>query len=191
MRERIIAEARGNPLALLELPANTRPARLAGGFRLPDTADVSDRVESGFQDRWSALPETTQMLLLIAATEPTGDASLLWRAAAQVGIIPESAAPAEDAGLIEIDARVRFRHPLVRSAVYRAADPTNRRRAHGALASCIDPTLDPDRKAWHRAQAVLGADEEVAAELERSAGRARARGEDSRRQGPSCNARHS
>ncbi|MGB4777383.1 AAA family ATPase, partial [Microbacterium sp.] len=136
VRERIIAEARGNPLALLELPASTQLVRLAGGFLLPDLADVPSRVESGFQRRASALSEAAQTLLLIAAADPTGDASLLRLAAAHVGIATDSAALAETAGLMEVDARVRFRHPLVRSAVYRAADAPDRRRVHEALAAC-------------------------------------------------------
>lgn len=174
--ERIIGEARGNPLALLELPMNGPAVRLAGGFELPDLSDVPGRVESGFQRRSSELPGMTQLLLLAAAAEPTGDSALLFRATTELGLAEESAAPAEAAGLIEIDSRVRFRHPLVRSAVYRASDPASRRRVHGALATATDADLDPDRRAWHRAQAVLGVDEEVAAELERSAGRARSRG---------------
>ncbi|PWC08607.1 LuxR family transcriptional regulator [Mycetocola zhujimingii] len=176
VRERIIAEARGNPLALLELPASAPAVRLAGGFQLPDVSDVPGRVESGFQRRSSELPETTQLLLLTAAAEPTGDPALLCRATTELGMGSESAAPAEAAGLIEIDSLVRFRHPLVRSAVYRAALPADRRRVHGALAAATDATLDPDRRAWHCAQAVLGVDEEVAGQLERSAVRARARG---------------
>lgn len=174
--ERIIAEARGNPLALLELPMSGPAARLAGGFELPDLSDVPGRVESGFQRRSSELPEMTQLLLLTAAAEPTGAPTLLCRATTELGMAEDSAAPAEAAGLIEIDSRVRFRHPLVRSAVYRSADPASRRRVHGALAAATDAALDPDRRAWHRAQSVLGVDEEIAAELERSAGRARARG---------------
>jgi DNA-binding CsgD family transcriptional regulator len=176
VRDRIVAEARGNPLALLELPLSVRPAQLAGGFELPDVPDVPRRVEDSFQRRSGTLPDETQLLLLVAAAEPTGDVALLWRAAAELGITREAAAPAETAGLLEIDTRVRFRHPLARSAVYQAAAPPNRRRAHGALAAGTDPQVDPDRRAWHRARAVLGTDEEAAAELERSAARARARG---------------
>ncbi len=171
--ERILAEARGNPLALLELPRNTR---LAGGFELPDVSSIPRRIEDSFQRRSATLPVETQLLLLVAATEPTGDVALLWRAAAHLGIEPEAAAPAENARLLEIDTRVRFPHPLVRSAVYRDATPPDRRRVHGALAAVTDPVSDPDRRAWHRARAVLGTDEQAAAELERSAGRARARG---------------
>ncbi|PWB96447.1 ATP-binding protein [Salinibacterium hongtaonis] len=176
VRERIIAEARGNPLALLELPANVAAARLAGGYALPDLSDLPGRIEHGFQRRSNDLPEATQLLLLAAAAEPTGDPVLLFRATTELGMDSGSAAPAEAAGLIEIDSRVRFRHPLVRSAVYRSANPADRRRVHSALAAATDADLDPDRRAWHRAQAVRGVDEEAAADLERSAGRALARG---------------
>ncbi|HEX5917166.1 MAG TPA: AAA family ATPase [Nocardioides sp.] len=176
VRDRIVAEARGNPLALLELPRSAPPARLAGGFELPHALSVPRRIEEMFRQRSRDLPSETQLLLLLAAAEPTGDAAVLWRAAEKLGIEPETAAPAEAAGLLEIDSRVRFRHPLVRSAVYRACSEPDRRRVHGALAAATDPQSDPDRRAWHRARAVLGADEEAAADLERSAGRARARG---------------
>ncbi|MGE0298323.1 MAG: AAA family ATPase [Pseudonocardia sp.] len=176
VRDRIVVEARGNPLALLELPRGAPPPQLAGGFELPDALSVPHRIEDAFRRRSGSLPAETQLLLVVAAAEPTGDVALLWRAAAQLGIGREAAAPAEAAGLVEIDTRVRFRHPLVRSAVYRAATPPDRRRAHRALATATDPQVDPDRRAWHRAQAVLGTDEEAAAELERSADRARARG---------------
>lgn len=173
VRDRIVAEARGNPLALLELPSSVQ---LAGGFELPDVMSAPRRIEDNFQRRSVSLPAETQQLMLVAASEPTGDAALLWRAADHLGIDREAAAPAETAGLLEIDTRVRFRHPLVRSAVYRAAAPPQHRRAHHALAVATDPQADPDRRAWHRAQAVLGTDEEAAAELERSADRALARG---------------
>lgn len=176
VRNRIAAEARGNPLALLELPLSAQPTQLAGGFELPDTTDVPRRIEDSFRRRCGALPADTQLLLLVAAAEPTGDAALLWRATAQLGIARDASAAAEAAGFLEIDAGVRFRHPLVRSAVYRAATPPQRRRAHGALAAATVEQTDPDRRAWHRAKAVLGTDEEAAADLERSAGRARARG---------------
>jgi DNA-binding CsgD family transcriptional regulator len=176
VRNRVVAEARGNPLALLELPRSAQPVELAGGFELPDVLGVPRRIEDSFQRRSGGLPAQTQLLLLVAAAEPTGEVALLWRAAGQLGIGCEAAAPAEAAGLLEIDTRVRFRHPLVRSAVYQAATPPDRRRAHRALATATDPDADPDRRAWHRAQAVLGTDETVAAELERSAGRARGRG---------------
>lgn len=173
VRDRIIAEARGNPLALLELPSSLE---LAGGFGLPEPSSIPHRIEDNFQRRSAGLPAQTQQLMLVAASEPTGDASLLWRAAAHLGIDREAAAPAEMARLLEIDTRVRFRHPLVRSAIYRAATAPEHRRAHGALAAATDPEADPDRRAWHRAQSVLGTDEDAAAALERSADRALARG---------------
>jgi DNA-binding CsgD family transcriptional regulator len=176
VRDRIVAEARGNPLALLELPRGVPPVQLAGGFELPDVMSVPRRVEDAFQYRAGSLPPDTQLLLVVAAAEPTGDAALLWRAVAHLGIAREAAAPAEAAGLLELDTRVRFRHPLVRSAVYRAAPPADVRRAHAALAAATDPQRDPDWWAWHRGRTVLGTDEQVAAALERSAGRARARG---------------
>ncbi|MFF4894328.1 ATP-binding protein [Micromonospora chersina] len=176
VRDRIVAEARGNPLALLELPRGAALARLAGGFELPDAHNVPYRLEEAFRGRSAGLPTETQLLLLVAAADPTGDTELLWRAAAHLGISTDAAAPAEVAGLLEIGTRVRFRHPLVRSAVYQAATPPDRRRAHRALTAATDPRSDPDRRAWHRAQSVQGTDEETAAELERSADRARARG---------------
>ena len=176
MRDRILAEARGNPLALLELPRGLTPAELAGGFGLPDARPLASRIEQGFLQRVQALPRDTQLLLLAAAAEPVGDLGLLWRAAERLGIGGEAGRPAEAAGLIEIGARVRFTHPLVRSAVYRAAAPGDRRDVHRALAEATDPVLDPDRRAWHRAHATAAPDEAVAAELARSAGRAQARG---------------
>ncbi|MGY1550276.1 ATP-binding protein [Microbacterium sp. A588] len=176
VRDRIVAEAHGNPLALLEFPLSAPLAQRAGGFELPDVASVPRRIEDSFQRRSGGLPPETQMLLLVAAADPTGSTALLRRAAAHLGIDPQSAAAAETAGLLEIDTRVRFRHPLVRSAVYQAATPPDRRQAHSALAAVTEPGTDPDRRAWHRAQAVLGTDEDVATELERSADRARARG---------------
>ncbi len=175
VRDQIVAEARGNPLALLELPNNAQLTGLAGGFELPDVFKVPHRVEESFRRRSAGLPVETQLLLLVAAADPTGEAALLWRAVTHLGIAPEAAAPAEQAGLLEIDTRVRFRHPLVRSAVYQAATSPDKRRAHGALAAATDPRY-PDRRAWHRAQAALGPDEDAAADLERSADRARARG---------------
>lgn len=176
VRDRIVAEARGNPLALLELPKGALPSLLAGGFESPSALSVPRRIEESFQQRSARLPAETQLLLLVAAADPTGDVALLWRAAEHLGIAREMMAAAETAGLVEIDSRVRFRHPLVRSAVYSAATPPDQRRAHRALAAVTDAQFDPDRRAWHRAQAVLGTDEEAAAELEHTAGRARARG---------------
>lgn len=176
VRDRIVSEARGNPLALLELSRGSRTAGLTTGFELPDALDVPRRVEREYQRRSGSLPVDTQLLLLVAAADPTGDVELLWRAAAHLGIARESAGAAETSGLLELDTRVRFRHPLVRSAVYQAATLPDRRRAHGALAAATDRRLQPERSAWHRAQAVSGPDEETAADLERSAERARARG---------------
>ena len=176
VRDRIIAETRGNPLALLELPREVRPAELAGGFGLPGAMPVSGRVEEAFGRRIEALPAQTRRLLLLAAAEPLGDPGLVWRAAGQLGIGGEAATLAAEAGLIEFGTRVRFRHPLARSVAYRSAALQQRQEVHRALAELTDPEADPDRRAWHRAQAAPGPDEEVARELERSAGRAQARG---------------
>jgi DNA-binding CsgD family transcriptional regulator len=174
--ERIIAETGGNPLALLELPRGLTPAQLAGGFGLPATVPLSRGIEESFMRRLGRLPRDARRLLLLAAAEPVGDPALLWRAAQRLGI-PETAAHAvESEGLLTFDAAVVFRHPLVRSAVYGAAEPNERREVHRALAGATDPLVDPDRRAWHRAQAASVPDEEVAAELERSAERAQARG---------------
>ena len=176
VRQRIVAETRGNPLALLELPRGMTAVELSGGFELPAAADLSDRLEDRYLQRVRELPEATQQLLLLAAAEPVGDATLLWRAAATLSIAITALTPAAEAQLLEIGARVRFRHPLVRSAVYRAAPLGDRRRAHEALAEVSDPEVDPDRRAWHRALAAAEPDESVAAELEHSAGRAQMRG---------------
>jgi DNA-binding CsgD family transcriptional regulator len=176
VRERIIEETSGNPLALLELTRDRTPAELAGGFGLRDDASLSGRIEQRFRDRLALLPPSTRLLLLIAAAEPVGDALVVWRAAEQLDVAPDAAAPATADGLIEFAAQVRFRHPLVRSAVYAGASSEDRRRIHRALAEATDPDLDPDRRAWHRAEATNGLDEDVAAELERSATRAGARG---------------
>jgi DNA-binding CsgD family transcriptional regulator len=176
VRDRIVAESRGNPLALLELPRGLTPGELAGGFALPDARPLADRIERSFLRQARSLPSDSQRLLLTAAAEPFGDVSLLWRAADQLGLGPDAAAPAEATGLVQLGALVRFRHPLVRSAVYQAASLHERREAHQALAESIDADVDPDRRAWHRAQAAPGPDEDVATELERSAERAQARG---------------
>ena len=174
VRERLVAETRGNPLALLELPRGFTPAELAGGFGLPDTPGLSGRIEHSFRRRLAGLPTDTQRLLLVAAAEPVGDPVLLWGAAGRLGIGAQAAADTDE--LLAIGASVTFRHPLVRSSVYRAASPQDRLAVHRALADATDPGLDPDRRAWHLAQATPGLDEDVASELERSAGRARARG---------------
>jgi DNA-binding CsgD family transcriptional regulator/tetratricopeptide (TPR) repeat protein len=176
VKARILDETRGNPLALIELPRGLTPAELAGGFGLPDARPLTNRIEQSFRERVEALPRETQLLLLTAAIEPVGDVSLLWRAAERLGIPTEAGAPAEAAGLVELDARVRFPHPLVRSAVYRASSPGDRRAAHRALADATDPVADPDRRAWHRAHATATPDESVAEEMVRSAGRAADRG---------------
>lgn len=176
VRDRIVAETRGNPLALLELPRGLPAAGLAGGFGLPDARPLASRIEHSFLRRLQSLPVETQRLLLTAAAEPVGDVTLLWRAAARLGIGADAAAPAEGAGLIKLGAGVRFRHPLVRSAAYRAAGLADRQGVHRALAEATDPEADPDRRAWHRAHAAVGPDEAVAGELERSADRAQGRG---------------
>src|SRR6266540_3790493 len=176
VRDRIVAETRGNPLALLQLPRGLGPAQLAGGFWLPDSRALASRIEDSFHRQYQSLPRETQRLLLTAAADPTGSMTLLWRAGELQGIPADAAAPAQAAGLVELGARVHFGHPLVRSAVYQAATAGDRREAHRALAEATDPEVDPDRRAWHRAYAATGPDEEVAAELESSAGRAQARG---------------
>ncbi|XVU29609.1 AAA family ATPase [Actinoplanes sp. CA-054009] len=211
VRDLIVAETRGNPLALLELPRGMTPAELAGGFGLPGGRDqslpggrdqtgpggrdqtrpgsrdqgqgegegggrVEGRIEGSFQRQLDGLPADSRRLLTLAAADPSGDSLLVWRAAAHLEIPAEAALAADEAGLAEFGARVRFRHPLVRSAAYRSAPLRDRRQAHAALAEATDPAVDPDRRAWHRAQAALGPDEDVAAELEQSAGRAERRG---------------
>ncbi len=176
VRDQILAETHGNPLALLELPRGLTPQELAGGFGLPSAVRLSGGIEENFRRRVEALPDQTRRLLLIAAAEPVGDPALVWGAAARLGIGAEATAPATGAGLVEFGLRVRFRHPLVRSVVYGSASPQERQQVHGALSDVTDPEHDPDRHAWHRAHAAAGPDEAVAAELERSAGRAQARG---------------
>jgi DNA-binding CsgD family transcriptional regulator len=176
VHDRMLAEAGGNPLALLELPQGMTLAELAGGFALPDAMPLSGRIEASFRRRLELLPADTRRLLQLAAAEPVGDPVLMWRAAGRLGIATRAATPAAEAGLVEFGTRVLFRHPLVRSAAYRSASPEQRHAVHGALAEVTDPQLDPDRRAWHLAQAASGPDEKVAEELERSAGRAQARG---------------
>jgi DNA-binding CsgD family transcriptional regulator len=176
VRDRIVAETRGNPLALLELPRGLTPMQLAGGFGLLEAPALTGRIEESFVRRFELLPEETQHLLLVAAAEPVGDPLLLWRAAERLGIAPAAAEAAKADELLAISGRVTFRHPLVRSAVYRSAAPEQRRAVHLALAEVTDQAIDPDRRTWHLAAAAAGPDEEVAGELERSAGRAQARG---------------
>jgi len=174
VRDRLIAETRGNPLALLELPRGMTPAEMAGGFGPPYASSLTGRIEESFRRRLAPLAPSTRMLLLVASAEPAGDPVPVWRALAALGVDPSAENAAAD--LVELGSQVRFRHPLVRSAVYRAASPDERRRAHRALADATDPDVDPDRRAWHRAHATAGPDADVASELERSAGRAQARG---------------
>lgn len=176
VRARIVAETRGNPLALLELPRGLTRAELAGGVGLPDTMPLESRIERSFVRQIRSLPGETQRLLLVAAAEPIGDVTLLWRAAERLGIAADAAGPAVTAGLVELGVRARFRHPLVRSAVCRAAAVAERQAVHRTLADAIDAETDPDRRAWHRAQGAVGPDEAVARELERRAVRVQGRG---------------
>ena len=176
VRDQIVAETQGNPLALLELPRGLTPAELAGGFGLPGAAPLAGRIEESFGRQLEALPPEALRLVQLAAADPSGDPTLVWRAAGRLGIQLQAGAAAAEAGLAEFGVRVRFRHPLLRSAAYRSASAADRRAMHGALAEVTDPVADPDRRVWHRAQATSGPDEEVAAELEHSAGRAQARG---------------
>jgi DNA-binding CsgD family transcriptional regulator len=175
-RERFVIESRGNPLALSELPRSVTPAALAGGFAAPAVMPMSECLEDSFRRRLDELPTATRQLVLLAAADPAGEPPLLWNAAARLGIDTGAAEPAIEAGLISFGARVQFRHPLVRSAAYRSASLAEKQEAHRALAEATDPLLDPERRAWHRAQAATGPDEAVAAELENSADRALARG---------------
>ena len=176
VRDRIVAETRGNPLALLELPRGLSARQLAGGFGLPDPVPLTGRIEESFLRRLEDLPADTRLLLLVAASEPLGDPALMWRAATHLGIPRTALDPATRTELLDVGARVRFRHPLVRSAAYRSASELDRHSVHRALADVTDAALEPDRRAWHRAQATRGPDDDVASELERSAGRAQARG---------------
>jgi hypothetical protein len=174
--DQIVMESHGNPLALLELPRAWNVAGVAGGFGLPGSQPVVGRIEQSYVRRLQRLPPDTRLLVLAAAAEPLGDPVLLDRAAGTLGIDLAAAGPAQDGGLLELGGRVEFAHPLVRSAAYRSAAAADRRRVHRALADATAAETDPDRRAWHRARATQGADEEIAAELERSAGRAQARG---------------
>jgi DNA-binding CsgD family transcriptional regulator len=174
--ERIVRETQGNPLALLEMPRGLTPAQLAGGFGLPDADSLSDQIEESFLRRLASLSRPARELLLLAAAEPAGDPTVVWGAARLLGIPESTVRQVESEGLVSFSAEVIFRHPLVRSAIYGAAQPDERSRAHAALAAATDETIDPDRRAWHRAQAASMPDEDVAVDLERSAARAQARG---------------
>ena len=174
--DQIVAETGGNPLALIELPRGLTPEQLAGGFGLPDATPLASGIEQSFHQRVEMLMPATRQLLLVAAADPVGDVTVLWSAMARLSIGTQAADDAEATGLIRVGSRVEFRHPLVRSAVYRSASASERREVHRALAEVTDAVSDPDRRAWHRAQAAAGPDEEVAGELEGSAERAQARG---------------
>jgi len=176
VRDLIIAETQGNPLALLELPRGLTPAELAGGFGLPVARPVTGRIEDSFRRQLDALPADTRRLLQLAAADPCGDWALVWRAAGRLGIPVQAGGPAVEAALVEFGGQVRFRHPLARSATYWSASLSERQQLHEALAEATDPQADPDRRAWHRALATARPDEEIAADLERSAARAQARG---------------
>ncbi|MEU4659703.1 AAA family ATPase [Streptomyces sp. NPDC023723] len=176
IRDRVLAEARGNPLALLELPHGRLDAEPADGLGRPGPGPVTGRIERSYLARVRSLPADTRRLLLIAAAEPIGDVTLLRRAAERLGIGPGADGPAVTAGLLAVGALVRFRHPLLRSAVYRSAGLAELRETHRVLAEVTDPALDPDRRAWHLARATVRPDEAIAGELESSAGRALARG---------------
>ena len=176
VRDRIIADTHGNPLALLELTRGLTPTQLTGGFGVSEAVPLDGRIEDSFGRQLEALPAQTRRLVQLAAADPSGDPVLVWRAAGRLAIGAGAAGPAVEAGLAEFGARVRFRHPLARSAAYRSASVQERRELHGALAEATDPAVDPDRRAWHRAEAAPGPDEEVAAELEQCAGRAQRRG---------------
>ncbi|MEO8696471.1 MAG: AAA family ATPase [Acidimicrobiales bacterium] len=176
VRDRIVAETHGNPLALVEWPRGLTPSELAGGFGMSTVLPMTGQIEESFRRRVAELPEPARQFLTVAAAEPTGDPVVVWRAADALGLGVSVATPAVDAGLLDIGVRVRFRHPLVRSAAYASASLTDRQAAHRSLAEATDPEQDPDRRAWHRALGSPGPDEDVADALEHSADRARARG---------------
>ena len=176
VRERIVAETRGNPLALVQVARGMSSDEAAGGFGLTGPGPLSNRIEHAFGRRLAVMPAATRRLLVVAAAEPGQDPTLIWRAAERLGVGVHDAEPAVADEFVSLTGRVRFCHPLARSTVYKTAPPDERRAAHGALADATDPRTDPERRAWHRAHATAGLDEDVAAELERSAGRAQARG---------------
>jgi DNA-binding CsgD family transcriptional regulator len=176
VRDQLIAEARGNPLALQELPRGLSPAEIAGGFALARSVPLERRIEHSLVAQLEPLPESARQLLLLAAADPTGDPALLWRASAVLKLATGTLDVVEQTGMLVLRARVEFRHPLARSAIYRSSAPQDRRLVHAALAEATSAERDPDRRAWHRASATVRPDEEIAADLERSATRARARG---------------
>ena len=175
VRDRIVAETRGNPLGLLELPRHMSPSELAGGFADPSSESLADRLLEGYVRRVCALPEPTRRLMLLASADPTGDPTLLWRAAQAFGLGGDVGEPAAQDDLLHIGSRVRFRHPLVRSAAYAAGTREERVATHSALAAATDAEADPERRVWHQAAAATGIDETVATDLERMAGVAQQR----------------
>jgi DNA-binding CsgD family transcriptional regulator len=176
VREQIVSETRGIPLAMLEMLRDLSPAELAGGFGFAGGVPISRSIEETFLRRIDTLPSDSRRLLQLAAADPIGDPLLVWRAAERLGISTDAATAPAQAGLLEFGARVRFRHPLVRSTAYASASLQERQEAHRALSEVADPEIDPDRHAWHRAHGAAGPDEDVAEELDRSAARAQARG---------------
>ena len=156
VRDLIVAETRGNPLALLELPRGLTPAELAGGFGLPGAGSLPGRIEESFRRQLDGLPEETRRLLQLAAADPSGDPSAGVAGGGTAGDPGPGIGAGGGAGLVEFGARVRFRHPLVRSAAYRSAPVQQMQEMHRALAEATDPAADPDRRAWHRAQAAPG-----------------------------------
>lgn len=176
VRDRLIADADGNPLALVELAGGLSRAQLAGLTPLPERRPITGAVEASFLRAVRALPALTQLLVLVAAADPTGNPVLLWRAGTVLGFDAAAAGPAVSAGLIQIDVAVSFRHPLLREVVYRGAAGGDRRRVHRALADATSADRDPDRRAMHLAEAALGPDEAVAGGLQRAAERAGDRG---------------
>ncbi len=176
VRNRIAADAHGNPAALLELPRLLTPGALAGGFALPTAAPLPRRTGADYRRRLASLPPATRLLLLIAAAELTGDPVLVWRAAGRLGVEAGAAAPAVEAGLIEFGGQVRFCHPLARAAIYQAAPPSEREGVHQALADVTDPASSPELRAWHRAHTTAGLNEDIAADLEHQSGRAQGAG---------------
>ena len=174
--DRLVAETHGNPLALLEMPRGLTPSQLAGGFGLPVSVSLAGQIEESYRRRLARLSLDSRRLLLVVAADPTGDPGLIWRAADSLHIAEDAAEAIEDHELVEFREHVVFRHPLVRSAVYNTAAPKEKREAHAALAGATDRAVDPDRRAWHRAQAAIRPNEDVAAELENSAVRAQSRG---------------
>ncbi|MYW90776.1 AAA family ATPase [Amycolatopsis rubida] len=174
--ERIVAEADGNPLALVEFARDAGPLGLGAAEHAGPRDDVVELLVERYVGRLDRLPRSARSVVELAAAEPVGDVGLLRRAATGLGLDAADLAVAEDAGLVVLGPRLRFRHPLVRSAAYGGTSPATRRVVHAALAEATDAGSDPDRRAWHRAHAVVDVDEDVAAELEASADRAVVRG---------------